>query len=84
MTQMRVPPSTTEDAIHDIAEQLCTAFDGKGTIVSYLVVANAIKFDDTELRATGATVCSEGLNPEQRIRILEQALAYERHMLTGA
>lgn len=82
MTEMRVPASTTEDTIHDIARQLHMALDG--TIVSYLVIANAIRFDDTGISNTGATVCSEGLSPQERIRMLETALEYERRMLADA
>jgi hypothetical protein len=84
MTQMRVSPSTTEDTINDIASQLHAALADAGTIGSYLIIANAFKFEDTGLRATGATICSEGLNSQQRIQMLEKALEHERSMLADA
>lgn len=84
MTQMRVPPRTTEDTVNDIAHELHGALAGAGTIASYLVIANAVKFEDTHLHATGATVCSAGLNPQQRIQMLEKALEHERSLLAGA
>jgi len=56
-----------------------------GTVTSYLVLADASRFDDyANAHTVSATIASAGLNPQQRIQMLETALAHERQMLTGA
>lgn len=83
MTQMGASARTAEDTIHDIAGQLRDTLPG--TVTSYLVIADASRFDDyANAHTVSATISSAGLNSQQRIQMLETALAHERQMLTGA
>jgi hypothetical protein len=83
MTQMRVSAETAEDTIGDIACQLRDTLPG--TVTSYLIIADASRFDDyANAHTVSATISSAGLNPQQRIQMLEAALAHERQMLAGS
>lgn len=82
MTQMRTSSDTIEDTVLEIARQLRKSLTDSGTITSYLIVASSSTVDDdASLHETFALVRSLGLNPAERIDMLEQALDHERQNL---
>jgi hypothetical protein len=79
MTHVEIRSLDGTDALQDAAAKLADLFETSSTIVSYIVVAQAVDVEnDTDARILQAYVRSDGLTSAATVDILESAAAQER------
>lgn len=79
MTHVEIRSLDGTDALQDAAAKLTKLFETPSTIVSYVVVAQAVGVDnEMDARILQAYVRSDGLSSAETVDILESAAAQER------